>query len=141
MELSVQFSIKQNGSIVPFFNTTRALCPNREDGTTWLTPFELGAALTERTHHEQMTVTRGPPPNNRRTDEAEGMLQKHWGTTRTVEVSRDGDKSKGIGISIVGGKVDLFAPGSDQETVLGIFVKSVVPGGPADRTGQLKVRT
>lgn len=67
------------------------------------------------------------------------MLQKHWGTTRTVEVSRAGSKGGSIGISIVGGKVDLYAPDSAQETVLGIFVKSVVPGGPADKTGKLKV--
>lgn len=52
-----------------------------------------------------MTVTRCQLPGSRRSDEVEGMLQKHWGTTRTVEVSRGGDKRKGIGISIVGGKV------------------------------------
>lgn len=39
-------------------------------------------------------------------------------------------------------QVDLCASGdnSQQETILGIFVKSVVPGGPADLTGCLKVR-
>lgn len=59
-----------------------------------------------------MTVTRNICPSSAinksgrsSTSEVEDMLQKHWGTTKVVEVNRGEDKGKGIGISIVGGKV------------------------------------
>ncbi|KAK8727132.1 hypothetical protein OTU49_009709, partial [Cherax quadricarinatus] len=58
---------------------------------------------------------------------------KHWGPERTVEVRRD-DKNS-LGISIVGGKVDLSWSGS---SVTGIFIKNVLPESPAGKGGHLK---
>lgn len=63
------------------------------------------------------------------------MLQKHWGSTHTVKIYREPNKS--LGISIVGGKVDLQK--SESKTILGIFVKNVVEDSPAGKTGQFKV--
>ncbi|CAH0550674.1 unnamed protein product [Brassicogethes aeneus] len=62
------------------------------------------------------------------------MLQKHWGSTHTIKIFREPNRS--LGISIVGGKVDLHQ--SETSTVLGIFVKNVVPNSPAGKTGQFK---
>ena len=53
---------------------------------------------------------------------------KTWGPPRTVEVKRF-EAGTGLGISIVGGKVD---GGSS-----GIFIKNVIPNSPAGHTGQL----
>ncbi|XP_017774513.1 PREDICTED: uncharacterized protein LOC108561189 isoform X2 [Nicrophorus vespilloides] len=63
------------------------------------------------------------------------MLEKHWGPERIVEISRKPNTS--LGISIVGGKVDLHHE-DNSETILGIFIKNVVPDSPAGRSGQLK---
>ncbi|KAJ8925775.1 hypothetical protein NQ315_009623, partial [Exocentrus adspersus] len=64
------------------------------------------------------------------------MLQKHWGSTHTVKVFREPNKS--LGISIVGGKVDLNSSEKSSDALLGIFVKNVVANSPAGKTGQFK---
>ncbi|XP_035710408.1 multiple PDZ domain protein isoform X3 [Folsomia candida] len=65
------------------------------------------------------------------------LLAKHWGPERLVEVQREAGKS--LGISIVGGKVDLYNAGQDSGSAIsGIFIKNVLPNSPAGRTGQLK---
>ena len=51
-----------------------------------------------------------------------------------LQVRRD-DKNS-LGISIVGGKVDLSWSGS---SVTGIFIKNVLPDSPAGKGGHLKV--
>ncbi|CAL4059079.1 unnamed protein product, partial [Meganyctiphanes norvegica] len=58
---------------------------------------------------------------------------KHWGPERSVEVHRD-DKNS-LGISIVGGKVDLSW---SESSVTGIFIKNVLPSSPAGKSGLLK---
>ncbi|XP_063871689.1 multiple PDZ domain protein-like isoform X14 [Scylla paramamosain] len=69
-----------------------------------------------------------------RSNSSSPMLDgKHWGPERTVEVRRD-DKNS-LGISIVGGKVDLSWSGS---SVTGIFIKNVLPDSPAGKGGHLK---
>nr|XP_045586609.1 multiple PDZ domain protein-like [Procambarus clarkii] len=69
-----------------------------------------------------------------RSDSSSPMLDgKHWGPERTVEVRRDERNS--LGISIVGGKVDLSWSGS---SVTGIFIKNVLPDSPAGKGGHLK---
>ncbi|KAK4290511.1 hypothetical protein Pmani_036591 [Petrolisthes manimaculis] len=69
-----------------------------------------------------------------RSNSASPMLDgKHWGPERTVEVQRDEKNS--LGISIVGGKVDLSWSGS---SVTGIFIKNVLPDSPAGKGGHLK---
>ena len=55
------------------------------------------------------------------------MEAKVWGPKRTVEVTKE--PGTGLGISIVGGKVD----GCNS----GIFIKNVIPNSPAGRTGNL----
>ena len=59
---------------------------------------------------------------------------KHWGPERTVEIVRAG--SQGLGISIVGGKVDPTMTG-DLAALTGIFIKNVLEGSPAAALGCL----
>merc|ERR1719342_1272086 len=59
---------------------------------------------------------------------------KHWGPERTVEIHRS--PSQGLGISIVGGKVDPSATG-DLAALTGIFIKNVLDGSPAAELGCL----
>lgn len=63
------------------------------------------------------------------------LMAKAWGPERTVELVRE--PSRSLGISIVGGKVDLFhmSPGN---SITGIFIKNVLPDSPAGRNGTLK---
>ena len=63
-------------------------------------------------------------------------LSRHWGPERSVQILRDPTKS--LGISIVGGKVDVAA--GSGTPISGIFIKNVLPDSPAGRTGQLRVR-
>lgn len=58
-----------------------------------------------------------------------------WGKERTVEVHRVPDKT--LGISIVGGKIDLFNM-SINSPISGIFIKNVLPDSPAGASGALK---
>ena len=57
---------------------------------------------------------------------------KHWGPERTVEIFRTG--TQGLGISIVGGKVE---PEGDLSSLTGIFIKNVLEGSPAAALGCL----
>ncbi|XP_042870692.1 multiple PDZ domain protein-like isoform X4 [Penaeus japonicus] len=93
----------------------------------------------EAEDHEVLGVLQGDggltaTPSEGRSSTASPMLDgKHWGPERTVEVRRD-DKNS-LGISIVGGKVDLSWSGS---SVTGIFIKNVLPDSPAGKGGHLK---
>ncbi len=65
---------------------------------------------------------------------------QHWGPERTVEIQRV--QNQGLGISIVGGKVDQASaasglPPDSSLTVTGIFIKNVLEGSPAGASGQL----
>ncbi|KAK3091257.1 hypothetical protein FSP39_018351 [Pinctada imbricata] len=58
-----------------------------------------------------------------------------WGPPRTVELQREPGKS--LGISIVGGRVDMFHV--QQENIIsGIFIKHVLDDSPAGKNGTLK---
>jgi hypothetical protein len=60
-----------------------------------------------------------------------------WGPPKVVEIIRKDGES--LGISIVGGKVDSSSPPHEmQKAISGIFIKSVLPSSPADKTGMLK---
>ncbi|GJQ66581.1 hypothetical protein Trydic_g4558 [Trypoxylus dichotomus] len=83
---------------------------------------------------ESMTVTR-PLDSSVAASDFSSMLQKHWGSIRTVEINREPNTS--LGISIVGGKVDIHAPKTSPESILGIFIKNVVPDSPAGKSGKL----
>ncbi|XP_056019674.1 multiple PDZ domain protein-like isoform X4 [Ostrea edulis] len=58
-----------------------------------------------------------------------------WGPPRTVELEREPNKS--LGISIVGGRVDMFNVQTEQ-MISGIFIKHVLEDSPAGRNGTLK---
>ncbi|RWS31496.1 multiple PDZ domain protein-like protein, partial [Leptotrombidium deliense] len=62
-------------------------------------------------------------------------LARQWGPPKTVELEREPDR--GLGISIVGGKVDLFSLSSGH-SVAGIYVKNVLPDSVAGKSGALK---
>ncbi len=71
---------------------------------------------------------------------SKGYSSQQWGTERVVEIRRVA--GQGLGISIVGGKVDAPPASKDsKETgnfpITGIFIKNVLPGSPADESGQL----
>ncbi|XP_051165179.1 inactivation-no-after-potential D protein isoform X1 [Leptopilina boulardi] len=62
---------------------------------------------------------------------------KHWGPERLVEIYREPETS--LGLSIVGGKVDLVnTDSSNNSNVSGVFIKNVTPNTPAGRTRELK---
>ena len=63
------------------------------------------------------------------------MISCQWGPSRIIELNRE--SNRGLGISIVGGKVDMFnlTPG---HFVGGIFVKNVSPGSVAAKDDALK---
>ncbi|XP_050311280.1 inaD-like protein isoform X2 [Anthonomus grandis grandis] len=86
-----------------------------------------------------MTVIRYVEPDfgNSMKDAENKALQKHWGSTHTVRVYRE--QKQGLGISIVGGKVDVQPSETQSDAFLGIFVKCITPGSPAAKTGQFKV--
>lgn len=94
-----------------------------------------------------MTVIRPVESNfDRNNLHVDNMLEKHWGSTHTIQLLRDSN-SKSLGISIVGGKVDLNSTekGSEEtkrsrDGILGVFIKNVVEDSPAGRTGKFKVR-
>ncbi|XP_060069918.1 multiple PDZ domain protein-like, partial [Ylistrum balloti] len=58
-----------------------------------------------------------------------------WGPQRMVELSRE--PNRGLGISIVGGRVDLFHV-QQENTISGIFIKHVLDDSPAGKNGTLK---
>ncbi|VDO09593.1 unnamed protein product, partial [Haemonchus placei] len=65
---------------------------------------------------------------------------KFWGEARTVVLEREPNKS--FGISIVGGRVEVSQKGGlpgTGSTVLGIFIKSVLPNSPAGRSGMMNM--
>ncbi|BES91019.1 PDZ domain (Also known as DHR or GLGF) [Nesidiocoris tenuis] len=66
------------------------------------------------------------------------LVAQCWGPQRTVTVHREPKSS--LGISIVGGKVDLYnsKPDCNSTAISGIFIKNVLPNSPAGITGQLK---
>ncbi|XP_076762944.1 multiple PDZ domain protein [Xylocopa sonorina] len=80
---------------------------------------------------QAMTVTQ-------RDHEGSVNWSKHWGPERLVEIYREPKTS--LGLSIVGGKVDLHnGSSSKSQNISGIFIKNVLPNSPAGKTGELKI--
>ncbi|CAG5133714.1 unnamed protein product, partial [Candidula unifasciata] len=69
------------------------------------------------------------------TDGSPAVGNQAWGPPRAVELIREPGKS--LGISIVGGRVDMFNV-SQEHCNAGIFIKHVLPDSPAGRNGTLK---
>ncbi|KAG7156125.1 InaD-like protein-like, partial [Homarus americanus] len=120
-------------SITTTTTTTRAASTVGATVTTTLSSTVSTLSTSAKTN---MTVTQGitVAASEGRSASSSPMLDgKHWGPERTVEVRRDEKNS--LGISIVGGKVDLSWSGS---SVTGIFIKNVLPDSPAGKGGHLK---
>ncbi|XP_012939309.1 multiple PDZ domain protein [Aplysia californica] len=69
------------------------------------------------------------------TDGSPAVGNQAWGPPRPVELVREPGKS--LGISIVGGRVDMFNV-SQEHCNAGIFIKHVLADSPAGRNGTLK---
>ncbi|XP_020285620.1 uncharacterized protein LOC109855592 isoform X2 [Pseudomyrmex gracilis] len=82
---------------------------------------------------------RGDMTVTHRNHDGDVTWSKHWGPERLVEIYREPRTS--LGLSIVGGKVDLHNGGSSKssQNISGIFIKNVLPNSPAGRTGGLKI--
>ncbi|XP_074644065.1 multiple PDZ domain protein-like isoform X4 [Tubulanus polymorphus] len=65
---------------------------------------------------------------------AAAIRAESWGPPRLIELEREAGQS--LGISIVGGKVDLC--NSKETAISGIFIKQVIQNSPAGRNGTLK---
>ncbi|XP_060536240.1 uncharacterized protein LOC132708127 isoform X2 [Cylas formicarius] len=87
----------------------------------------------------EMTVIRQIEPDygTMKDHEPDSQLNRHFGPTHTVKVFREPGRS--LGISIVGGKVDIEHSDNSTDPLLGIFVKNVLPNSPAGKTGQFQV--
>ncbi|CAB3237775.1 unnamed protein product [Arctia plantaginis] len=81
-----------------------------------------------------MTVT---VSSDRRT---ETLVAQRWGPPRQVTLKRC--PGAPLGVSIVGGKVDIISHDEDEDgeekAIFGIFIKNVVPESPAGNSGQLQ---
>ena len=89
---------------------------------------------------EQLAVAAGLEEEEEEdsSDSSNAFSSQHWGPERRVAVERV--PGKGLGISIVGGKVDpLSTDGSSVSpaAVTGIFIKNVLEGSPAGETNEL----
>ncbi|CAG7720104.1 unnamed protein product, partial [Allacma fusca] len=95
----------------------------------------VGVTNSEREYHAPVSAKSSQGISS--SEDSALLLAKHWGPERLVEVLKEPAKS--LGISIVGGKVDLYNAGPDSGSAIsGIFIKNVLANSPAGRTGQLK---
>ncbi|BFZ16568.1 hypothetical protein BsWGS_19608 [Bradybaena similaris] len=69
------------------------------------------------------------------TDGSTAVGNQMWGPPRIVQLVREPGRS--LGISIVGGRVDMFNV-SQEHSNAGIFIKQVLADSPAGRNGTLK---
>ncbi|XP_066245607.1 multiple PDZ domain protein-like isoform X1 [Euwallacea similis] len=132
-----------NEILLPFKSRSAPDVMNRSFVTLTYDPGPEGgrrksAFVTGYTNIEgEMTVIRHVEPNHGIMKDSQGnVLHKHWGSPRVVKVYREPEKS--LGISIVGGKVDVQPSENQPKALLGIFVKNVTPGTAADKIGQFK---
>ncbi|CAG2102660.1 unnamed protein product, partial [Medioppia subpectinata] len=80
---------------------------------------ETGSTSSDTTNNASITST----------------VTRQWGEERVVQLIRE--HNKGLGISIVGGKVELFNT-SLGNAISGIFIKNILADSPAGREGTLK---
>ncbi|CAH2098114.1 unnamed protein product [Euphydryas editha] len=73
-------------------------------------------------------------------DRRDGGSGQRWGPPRRVKLRRR--PGAPLGVSIVGGKVDIIAKqngeSGDEKAIFGIFIKNVVPNSPAALSGDLQ---
>ncbi|GBP62144.1 InaD-like protein, partial [Eumeta japonica] len=118
---------------VPF---TFYVCLSLLGGLTM--PEWKGRVPLTRSHCERITyvplVPTAPPTM---TVTGERRAQR-WGQPRRVVLSRH--PGTALGVSIVGGKVDIISNLSEdgeEKAIFGIFIKNVVPDSPAGKSGEL----
>ncbi|KAJ0171999.1 hypothetical protein K1T71_012762 [Dendrolimus kikuchii] len=84
--------------------------------------------------HSSMTVTVSPDRP------ADTLVAQRWGPARKVTLKRS--PGSPLGVSIVGGKVDIISNRDDddgeEKAIFGIFIKNVVPDSPAGLSGELQ---
>ncbi|XP_050356829.1 uncharacterized protein LOC126777719 [Nymphalis io] len=88
-----------------------------------------------RTSHVTPTMTVTVSSGRR-----DGGSGQRWGPPRRVTLRRR--PGAPLGVSIVGGKVDIIAnhngQNGDEKAIFGIFIKNVVPNSPAALSGELQ---
>ncbi|GFS21975.1 multiple PDZ domain protein [Elysia marginata] len=94
--------------------------------TTATSPAEVISSEDSRSPLGQKTLL---------TDGSPAVGNQAWGAPRSVQLVREPGKS--LGISIVGGRVDMFNV-SQEHSNAGIFIKHVLGDSPAGRNGTLK---
>ena len=86
---------------------------------------------------QTLSITKSPSlsPKSGSFDEISASSPtKHWGPEKVLEIRRV-SASQGLGISIVGGKLEPQT--GDTQPLSGIFIKNVLPGSPAAALGVL----
>ena len=86
---------------------------------------------------QTLSITKSPSlsPKSGSFDEISASSpSKHWGPEKVLEIRRV-SASQGLGISIVGGKLEPQT--GDTQPLSGIFIKNVLPGSPAAALGVL----
>ncbi|KAM4640561.1 inaD-like protein [Discoglossus pictus] len=84
---------------------------------------EAIALLQQYSGHINLVVAKGPVPNAFQIQRNIADDTIHWGHVEDIELINDGS---GLGFGIVGGKAS------------GVIVRTIVPGGLADRDGRLR---
>ena len=96
----------------------------------------LNAATLDESSTDPLPPLPPQPPQPalplKSTESLSSSGNNEWGPERHVSVNRT--SGQGLGISIVGGKIN---PELGGESVTGIFIKHVLDGSPAGNTGQL----
>ncbi|KAI1306510.1 Multiple PDZ domain protein [Halotydeus destructor] len=115
----------QGSSGVPLSNLppTRVSEQTKTDDTC-VTETDQQIVYSEEDVRQYEVVVESPLPTSMPT----------WGQPRCVTIFRQ--EEQGLGISIVGGKLDCDE--HDEHTVNGIFIKNVLADSPAGRSGHLK---
>ena len=101
---------------------------------------EVKQTSSDIASQREQNETEGLPKVDDKEPEESSLSSQHWGPERTVDVVRV--PGHGLGISIVGGKIDPIPrkgakQGTSSAAVTGIFIKNVLEGSPAGATGQL----
>ncbi|XP_035379292.1 inaD-like protein isoform X2 [Electrophorus electricus] len=99
---------------------------------------QLPSSARRKRRSQGFPVTREAHGNLPEREEGEGEetpIFSHWGPPRRVEVWPEPGES--LGISIVGGRTVIKRLKNGEE-LKGIFIKQVLPEGPAGRTRELK---
>ncbi|XP_021361837.1 multiple PDZ domain protein-like [Mizuhopecten yessoensis] len=127
-------SVAETSTVSPTITSTLAVT------TTTTNISGVGALTVEATTSSTTHASLEPAPVSPRqkslaADGTPATGNQTWGPQRMVELARE--PNRGLGISIVGGRVDLFHV-QQENTISGIFIKHVLDDSPAGKNGTLK---